>query len=780
MGYGIKGRNRMLRSVSEKRQSVRDKPPEAREGTDGSKTIGKLSKGLFQFVKIGPKWFSSRFNEKPLTLKEEINETIPNISFRDHKTDLYGDLVVKGKAPEITIVADGTEDSGIQFNIDQNGAKADNWQLGIDYSQQTGSDNKPSFRLDNSFSPGSSPVMEWDTDGNVHLYNPSQSAAAAFRFYDDNLTHYTGLKAHGTTTGSVDYILPAAKPASDKILQSDSSGNLTWVTQGSGADGMGAGFYLEDGDGTEVNIGTSKEVKFVEGAGIDIDWTDTDNGTDGDPYDLTFTIDHDAANNFVANEHIDWTASSAGTIHATNYTNTTYSEATGSAEGLMSIAHHDKLDGIETGATADQTKSDIDGLGITTVGTVDTGTWQGTAIASAYLDSDTAHLSGTQTFSGDKQFTGSNEFLTSANSLNLEGGTVTTAGDHSQLVIKTALNASGSDADHYYAGLELRIVDTQVGQYAAAGVNYIFCHNESITGAGGKSRTPHFRVALDGSIYSTGVLSASGAGTSSVGGDLTVGDDLTVSGNHITCNGYKHSGGTELISFGNSNVVVHKGEYQRYSAGSNDVKFEIFDVDGDDNTTFLTIDCNDDGSTVAGTCAFSKPITNTSTISSSNGVCGGPNTWSFSTGGYARMANTTSYYMTSYRGDETWANTRSNYLSSSNLSYLDLPGAEWIAPAAGTVTRLQISYRQTGATDNITFYIYKVSLSDNVSGLSITEIANQSIAVGSTSKQYFESLAISSSNTIAQNDGIYVMVKKDGNTATTYSYFNVTVSGEYS
>jgi len=31
-------------------------------------------------------------------------------------------------------------------------------------------------------------------------------------------------------------------------------------------------------------------------------------------------------------------------------TNTTYSEATGSAEGLMSIAHHDKLDGIESSA----------------------------------------------------------------------------------------------------------------------------------------------------------------------------------------------------------------------------------------------------------------------------------------------------------------------------------------------------------------------------------------------------------------------------------------------
>ena len=49
-------------------------------------------------------------------------------------------------------------------------------------------------------------------------------------------------------------------------------------------------FVLEDGDGTEVTITRDKEVKFVEGGGVDINWTDTDNGTDSDPYDLTFGI----------------------------------------------------------------------------------------------------------------------------------------------------------------------------------------------------------------------------------------------------------------------------------------------------------------------------------------------------------------------------------------------------------------------------------------------------------------------------------------------------------
>jgi len=68
-------------------------------------------------------------------------------------------------------------------------------------------------------------------------------------------------------------------------------------------DAIQQGFVLEDGDGNEVTINpavssgvyTAREIKFVEGGGIDINWTDTDNGTDADPYDLTFTVNVDTA-----------------------------------------------------------------------------------------------------------------------------------------------------------------------------------------------------------------------------------------------------------------------------------------------------------------------------------------------------------------------------------------------------------------------------------------------------------------------------------------------------
>ena len=46
----------------------------------------------------------------------------------------------------------------------------------------------------------------------------------------------------------------------------------------------------------------------------------------------------------------------------------------------------------------------FDQSSITTVGTITSGTWSGSVIPSSKLDSDTAHLSGTQTCSGAQTF----------------------------------------------------------------------------------------------------------------------------------------------------------------------------------------------------------------------------------------------------------------------------------------------------------------------------------------------------------------------------------------
>lgn len=66
----------------------------------------------------------------------------------------------------------------------------------------------------------------------------------------------------------------------------DAYGRVTAVATGATMDR----WVLEDGDGTEVTITRDNEVKFVEGGGVDINWTDVSPGSDSDPYDLTFTI----------------------------------------------------------------------------------------------------------------------------------------------------------------------------------------------------------------------------------------------------------------------------------------------------------------------------------------------------------------------------------------------------------------------------------------------------------------------------------------------------------
>ena len=124
-----------------------------------------------------------------------------------------------------------------------------------------------------------------ESDGDL-TYNPSTGLLSS-----------TGVTASGTVTfGSLSDGAVTITAFVDEDNMASNSATLVPTQQSVKAyvDSTGSGtmssWVLEDGDGTEVTIADAKEVKFVEGGGIDIDWTDTDNGTDADPYDLTFTI----------------------------------------------------------------------------------------------------------------------------------------------------------------------------------------------------------------------------------------------------------------------------------------------------------------------------------------------------------------------------------------------------------------------------------------------------------------------------------------------------------
>ena len=67
----------------------------------------------------------------------------------------------------------------------------------------------------------------------------------------------------------------------------DGSGNVNVTVPRAG---FYSAFVLEDDDGTEVSLSEAEEVKFI-GSGITTNWTDTSHGSDGDPFDMTFTVD---------------------------------------------------------------------------------------------------------------------------------------------------------------------------------------------------------------------------------------------------------------------------------------------------------------------------------------------------------------------------------------------------------------------------------------------------------------------------------------------------------
>ncbi len=219
-----------------------------------------------------------------------------------------------------------------------------------------------------------------------------------------------------------------------------------WQTVGTSSGSM-TSFQLEDDDGTEVAIADAKEVKFV-GSGITTNWTDTDNGTDGDPYDLTFTVDaaqtgitsvlntsltvgRDAHNqiDFSTDNEIHFKTNNetpvikmkaSGEIEATKFdgalegnadtatlavtaTHVTVTSNTSTDENNRVPFIEDTSASGNVGLESDNTFYYNPSSGALAA-TVFNGEWQGTAIASAYLDADTAHLTTAQTFTGSKTF----------------------------------------------------------------------------------------------------------------------------------------------------------------------------------------------------------------------------------------------------------------------------------------------------------------------------------------------------------------------------------------
>ena len=231
-------------------------------------------------------------------------------------------------------------------------------------------------------------------------------------------------------------------------------------------------------------IDSSDNVKFRTGAEVlsDIGGISSDTTlTDEQVQDIVGAM---VSGNTETNISVTYDDSSGKLNFASTDTNTTYSEATGSAEGLMSIAHHDKLDGIETGATADQTQADINGLAITTTGALNSG-----SITSGFGNID----NGTSTLD-----TGA---LT-ATSGTVTGATLTSSAASDKLIDLTQTLNAGIGEKNAMMGESYRMIKTNLTTTNAAGWDAVYLIDQQV---GGSSK---FNVLSNGNATFGGTVTA--------------------------------------------------------------------------------------------------------------------------------------------------------------------------------------------------------------------------------------------------------------------------------
>ena len=161
----------------------------------------------------------------------------------------------------------------------------------------------------------------------------------------------TGLlwvKANGTNANTLVF---TDDTGADTVLGSGGgSGDITAVTIQTDS---GSGSKATDTEG-------SADFSLLGANGVGI----TNSGATITAVAVPAEIDHDALSNFVSAEHVDWAGANAGTIHATNYTDTTTNTQLSNAQvrtaveaasdsNVFTDADHTKLNGVATSATSD-------------------------------------------------------------------------------------------------------------------------------------------------------------------------------------------------------------------------------------------------------------------------------------------------------------------------------------------------------------------------------------------------------------------------------------------
>ena len=234
----------------------------------------------------------------------------------------------------LAVISKGDGDSVVKFLT----GGSNRWSLGND-----GSDSNK-FKINNGDSLEDDSLLDLDTSGNVSI--DGTMTAGGFTTtgtwtFDTSAGGTTGITQInvGSAFTDNDTTLMSAGAIKEKIESygySTSSGDITGVT-----------ITTDSGGGSAASdTGGSADFSILGANGVGV----TNSGTTITAAAIPGEIDHDSLNNFVANEHIDWTASSAGTIHASNYsqpTNYVTNDADDTMVGALTIDKNTSGDGAE-------------------------------------------------------------------------------------------------------------------------------------------------------------------------------------------------------------------------------------------------------------------------------------------------------------------------------------------------------------------------------------------------------------------------------------------------
>ena len=214
--------------------------------------------------------------------------TVDGTALNEYIADTVGAMVGSNTESGITVAyqdGDNTLDFTVgTLNQDTTGTAAIATTVTITDNESTNENNAIIFTAGGDLDGGN---LGLESDGDL-IYNPSTGLLSS-----------TGVTASGTITfGTLsDGTIGVTAWVDEDNMSSDSATLVptqqsvkAYVDSQTSGSGTMSNFILEDDDDTEVTVSNAKEVKFI-GSGITTNWTDTDNGTDGDPYDLTFTVD---------------------------------------------------------------------------------------------------------------------------------------------------------------------------------------------------------------------------------------------------------------------------------------------------------------------------------------------------------------------------------------------------------------------------------------------------------------------------------------------------------